>query len=58
MYTLIIKHGKRIDGTIIDILIKDGKIEAAGPELACNQQADKVIDLKGKTYVSAGWIDS
>lgn len=58
MYSLIIKHGKRIDGTIIDILIKDGKIDAAGPELACNQQADKVIDLKGKTYVSAGWIDS
>ena len=58
MYTLIIKNGKRIDGTIIDILIKDGKIDAAGPELAHDQQADKVIDLKGKTYVSAGWIDS
>ncbi len=25
MYTLIIKQGKRIDGSIIDILIKDGK---------------------------------
>lgn len=58
MYTLIIKQGKRIDGSIIDILIKDGKIEAAGPELANNQQAEKVIDLQGKTYVSAGWIDS
>ncbi|MEY1579822.1 amidohydrolase/deacetylase family metallohydrolase [Providencia manganoxydans] len=58
MYSLIIKQGKRIDGTLIDILIKDGKIEAAGPELACNQQAEKWIDLKGETYVSAGWIDS
>jgi len=58
MYSLIIKQGKRIDGVIIDILIKDGKIEAAGPELAGNQPADKVIDLKGETYVSAGWIDS
>jgi len=58
MYSLIIKQGKRIDGTIIDILIKDGKIEAAGPELAGNQPADKVIDLKGEIYVSAGWIDS
>ncbi|MEQ4674990.1 amidohydrolase/deacetylase family metallohydrolase [Providencia vermicola] len=58
MYSLIIKHAKLIDGSIIDILVKDGKIDAAGPELACNQQADKVIDLKGKTYVSAGWIDS
>ncbi|WP_413491897.1 amidohydrolase/deacetylase family metallohydrolase [Morganella psychrotolerans] len=58
MYSLIIKQGKRIDGSIIDILIKDGKIDAAGPELACRQQAEKVIDLKGETYVSAGWIDS
>lgn len=58
MYSLIIKQGKRIDGTIIDILIKDGKIAAAGPELAGNQPADKVIDLKGEIYVSAGWIDS
>ncbi len=33
MYTLIIKQAKRIDGAIIDILIKDGKIDAAGPEL-------------------------
>lgn len=58
MYSLIIKQGKRIDGTLIDILIKNGKIEAAGPELACNQQAEKWIDLKGECYVSAGWIDS
>ncbi|MGG4663530.1 amidohydrolase/deacetylase family metallohydrolase [Providencia vermicola] len=58
MYSLIIKHAKLIDGSIIDILVKDGKIDAAGPELACNHQADKVIDLKGKIYVSAGWIDS
>lgn len=58
MYSLIIKQGKRIDGTIIDILIKDGKIAAAGPELAGNQPADKMIDLKGEIYVSAGWIDS
>lgn len=58
MYSLIIKQGKRIDGTLIDILIKDGKIVAAGPELACNQHAEKWIDLEGKTYVSAGWIDS
>lgn len=58
MYSLIIKQGKRIDGSIIDILIKDGKIEAVGPELASNKTADKMIDLKGETYVSAGWIDS
>ncbi|MEG0278983.1 MAG: amidohydrolase/deacetylase family metallohydrolase [Morganella sp. (in: enterobacteria)] len=58
MYSLIIKQGKRIDGVIIDILIKDGKIDAAGPELACHQQAEKIIDLKGEIYVSAGWIDS
>ncbi|EKT60005.1 amidohydrolase/deacetylase family metallohydrolase [Providencia sneebia] len=58
MYSLIIKQGKCIDGKLIDILIKDGKIVAAGPEQACNQQAEKWIDLEGKTYVSAGWIDS
>lgn len=58
MYSLIIKQGKCIDGTVIDILIKDGKIEAAGPNLAGTQKAEKTIDLKGKTYVSAGWIDS
>lgn len=58
MYSLIIKQGKRIDGSIIDILVKDGKIEAAGPELSHNQQAEKIIDLEGKRYVSAGWIDS
>ena len=58
MYSLIIKQGKRIDGSIVDILIKDGKIAAVGSALAHNQQADKIIDLKGEIYVSAGWIDS
>ncbi|MEX0424605.1 amidohydrolase/deacetylase family metallohydrolase [Providencia rettgeri] len=58
MYTLIIKQGKRIDGKIIDILIKDGKISVAGPELARGQKAEKIIDLKGEVYISAGWIDS
>lgn len=56
MYTLIIKQGKRIDGSIIDILIKDGKIEAAGPELANNQQAEKVIDLQGKLMSVLGGL--
>ncbi len=58
MYSLIIKQGKLIDGDIVDLLIKDGKIAAIGPNIAENQLAEKIIDLKSKLFISAGWIDS
>lgn len=55
MYDLILKNAKLIDETITDIAILDGKIAAIG---TIHAEARKILDIKGQSYVSAGWIDS
>ncbi len=42
----------------VDILILKGKIVQVGPQLAVKGSVSNVVDLKGKYYVSAGWIDA
>lgn len=44
-----------VDDTLTDIAIQDGKIAALGEISAPSR---KTIELNGKVYVSAGWIDS
>ncbi|PHM44785.1 dihydroorotase [Xenorhabdus mauleonii] len=58
MNDLIIKQGKLINGTIIDLVINDGKITAIGPFAATGLNAIKEIDLHGHYHISAGWIDA
>lgn len=55
MYDLIINNAKLIDDTIIDVAIQNGKIAEIG---RINAESKRVLDLKGKHYISAGWIDS
>jgi dihydroorotase len=57
MNDLIIRNAKLVNGDITDIAVGDGKIQSVGP-LSESVQAHKVVDLKGKYYVSAGWIDA
>jgi len=57
--TTLLKNGNIYDGTgsnpfVADILIKDEKIVSIVNE--CNETADRVIDLKGKS-VAPGFID-
>lgn len=54
-YDLLIKNGKLIDESPIDIGIKAGKIVAVGSCIAGEGQ--EVLDLNRQSYVSAGWID-
>lgn len=55
MLELLIKNGKLVNGKIVDIAIKDDKIEAVAEEI--NEEAKEVLNLEKKHYVSAGWID-
>ncbi|MGQ7806030.1 amidohydrolase/deacetylase family metallohydrolase [Hafnia alvei] len=57
MYDLIIKQGKCADGSVVDIAVKEGKIAALG-SLEHNATAAKTLDLQGRYFLSAGWIDS
>lgn len=57
MYDLIIKQGKCADGSVVDIAVKEGKIAALG-SLEHNATAARTIDLQGRYFFSAGWIDS
>lgn len=57
MYDLIIKQGKCADGSVVDIAVKEGKIAALG-SLEHNATAARTIDLQGRYFLSAGWIDS
>lgn len=52
---LLIKNGRTVDGKIIDVAIDEGKIVYIGEEIF--ELAEKTIDLNGKKYLSAGWID-
>ena len=56
MYDLIIRQAKSTDGSLMDIAIRDGKIAAL--DVPADASARHVLDLHGKVYASAGWIDS
>ncbi|WP_145577237.1 amidohydrolase/deacetylase family metallohydrolase [Yersinia mollaretii] len=67
MHDFIITRAVLVDGRQVDITINDGKItaiSAAIPAVENNPSASplypakKVLDLAGKYYLSAGWIDS
>ncbi|MHC5279087.1 amidohydrolase/deacetylase family metallohydrolase [Listeria kieliensis] len=55
MIDLLIKNGKTITEEPLSVAITNGKISAVAPQI--NDEAEKVIDLAGKHYISAGWID-
>ncbi|QIQ20876.1 amidohydrolase/deacetylase family metallohydrolase [Zophobihabitans entericus] len=55
MYDLILKQAKLIDGKVVDIAVANGKIAEIG---SVSLPAKKSIDLAGKHFVSAGWIDA
>lgn len=55
MYDLILKQAKLIGGKVVDIAIADGKIAEIG---SISAPAKKIMNLAGKHFVSAGWIDS
>lgn len=57
MNDLILRRGLLPDGSLTDVAIRQGKITALG-ELPSDASAKKQIDLAGKYYLSAGWIDS
>ena len=56
MMDLLIKNGKLLDESLIDIAIQGGKIAEMGTGL--KTPAKKILDLEGHAYLSAGWIDS
>lgn len=51
----IIKHAHLVDGSILDILIADGKIQKVGSDLW--EEDAEIIETAQDVYVSAGWID-
>ncbi|MBD1576499.1 amidohydrolase/deacetylase family metallohydrolase [Vibrio sp. S11_S32] len=55
MCDVLIKNAKTLNGEQIDIAIIAGKIDKIGTQLTLD--AKQVIDVKGQSYVSAGWID-
>ncbi len=55
MFDLLLRRARLVDDTLTDIAIQDGKIAALGEISAPSR---KTIELNGKVYVSAGWIDS
>lgn len=62
MHHLLIKNAKLIgEGVtrqdVCDLLIINGKIVEIGADLLADKTF-KIIDLNGKYYVSAGWIDA
>ncbi|WP_342754721.1 amidohydrolase/deacetylase family metallohydrolase [Pantoea sp. MBD-2R] len=55
MFDLIIRRARLADGSLTTIAIHDGKIAALGEP---QWQATQEIDLAGRYWLSAGWIDS
>lgn len=55
MFDLLLRRARLVDDTLTDIAIQNGKIAALGEISAPSR---KTIELNGKVYVSAGWIDS
>ncbi|AJJ22215.1 dihydroorotase [Yersinia enterocolitica] len=67
MYDFIITGALLVDGRQVDIAINNGKIVAVSAAITEDKEnqtksqiysAKKVLDLAGKYYLSAGWIDS
>ncbi len=58
MNDLIIKQAKLLNGEIVDVVVKVGKIQAVGPSVGDSYQAEREINLAGKLFISAGWIDA
>ncbi|SFC47401.1 amidohydrolase/deacetylase family metallohydrolase [Pragia fontium] len=58
MNDLIIKQAKLVNGDVVDVVINEGKIREIGPLVGDGLTAKKQIDLDGKYYISAGWIDA
>ncbi|AHM71880.1 amidohydrolase/deacetylase family metallohydrolase [Yersinia hibernica] len=67
MYDFIITGALLVDGRQVDVAINDGKIVAVSAVISEDKHnrakypinsAKKVLDLAGKFYLSAGWIDS
>ncbi|EUJ42780.1 amidohydrolase/deacetylase family metallohydrolase [Listeria riparia] len=56
MFDILIKNAKTLDGLTTCVAIKQGKIIAVASSLQ-DDAAEKVIDLKSKRFISAGWID-
>ncbi|BDP66612.1 amidohydrolase/deacetylase family metallohydrolase [Enterococcus faecium] len=54
MFDTLIKNGRLVDGSKIEVAIEKGMIKAVAAEI--NQPAQEVVDLEGKYYLSAGWI--
>ncbi|MEN2666187.1 hypothetical protein [Listeria aquatica] len=55
MIDLLIKNGKNSQEEPLSVAITNGKISAVAPQI--NDEAERIIDLAGKHYISAGWID-
>lgn len=55
MFDLLIKNGKRVNGEKVEVAIKDGAILAVEAEI--ESPSKEVLDLEGKHYLSAGWVD-
>lgn len=55
MYDLLIRNARLVDNVLTDIAVQNGRIAALGQ---IESGATTVVDLQGKHYVSAGWIDS
>lgn len=55
MFDLIIRRARLVDGSLTTIAVRDGKIAALGEPQG---QATQEIDLAGRYWLSAGWIDS
>lgn len=59
MMDTVIKNGKTIEGNLVDVFIKQGKIsKVIDSTVETDRAADRILDLKGERYISAGWIDS
>lgn len=67
MYDFIITGALLVDGRQVDIAINNGKIVTVSAVITEDKEnqtksqiysAKKVLDLAGKYYLSAGWIDS
>ncbi|WP_157051940.1 amidohydrolase/deacetylase family metallohydrolase [Companilactobacillus kimchiensis] len=56
MSSLYIKNGKDINNEPLELLLQDGKILEKATHLE-NITADTELDLQGKSYITAGWID-
>lgn len=56
MSKILVKNAKLTNDEIVDILIENGTILRIDNNIAISE-IDKIIDINGEKYVSAGWID-